>query len=120
MSIDNEEFYEQQRPLSLPDIVQLVAVLKEVRSVYRSGAALSDILLSCSRIVNIVLFSFEFKNVHCMFWCNVMAEWQQFSTDEVLVCLHVFICRRGEVTGVISWLSLSGSCKNKLDGGVRV
>ncbi|KAG0587489.1 hypothetical protein KC19_2G168200 [Ceratodon purpureus] len=29
MSIDNEDFYEQQRPLSLPDIVQLVSVLKE-------------------------------------------------------------------------------------------
>lgn len=30
MSVDNEEFYEQQRPLSLPDIVQLVSILKEV------------------------------------------------------------------------------------------
>jgi hypothetical protein len=36
MSIDNEEFYEQQRPLSLPDIVQLVFVLKEVSAVCQS------------------------------------------------------------------------------------
>lgn len=29
MSIDNEEFYEHQRPLPLPDIIELVSVLKE-------------------------------------------------------------------------------------------
>ena len=60
--VDNEEFYEQEKPLSLKDLKSLILILKQVYTrKYHLCVIITELLL------DILLFSFTLIWVHLQF-----------------------------------------------------